>query len=256
MNFLTTTKHYYAEWLNVAPAFLDVPGIHVIDSPKRDERQIGYSKQLDLYTFITERTIIISYGQRLRAEINAIERRFERADNLDSAKAALREHVVIAPQHTHKFCFAALPNDLDTSKARQLTRDDYPDFLHFHQQQYLNANAAGWLKSYFTAIADKGYVYGVYATSVSADQHLVSATDAPDIPYLQDLVVEPGINTLPEYRRRGYAKIVGGALLKHLLKTHKVPLWSCSSANVASRKLAESVGYVKFADVITLCLTE
>ena len=138
---------------------------------------------------------------------------------------------------------------------RDSTRDDYPDFLHFHQQQYPDANAAGWLESYFTAIADKGYVYGVYATSVSADQHLVSATDAPDVPYLRDHVVEPGINTLPAYRRRGYAKIVVGALLKHLLKTHKVPLWSCSSTNIASQKLAESLGYVKFADVITLTLS-
>ncbi|MBN1579482.1 MAG: GNAT family N-acetyltransferase, partial [Anaerolineae bacterium] len=56
----------------------------------------------------------------------------------------------------------------------------------------------------------------------------------------------------PDYRQRGYATIVVGALLKHLLAVPKVPIWSCAAANIASQRLAESVGYAKFADVVAL----
>jgi len=249
MNFLTTTKQYYAKWLDVSPSRLDAPGIHAIDSPKRDERQIGFNKRFDLYAFVTEQTTVISYGQRLRAQSHTTERCFEHTENVETVRNALCEYVGVTPQHALKFVFTVLPNNLDTSQARQLSRDDYPDFLHFHQQQYPNANAESWLKPYFNEIADKGCVFGVYT-----DGRLVSATDAPDVPYLRDRVVEPGIATLPNYRKRGYATIIVGALVKHLLATDKVPLWSCSAANIASRKLAERVGFVKFADVITLSL--
>ena len=69
---------------------------------------------------------------------------------------------------------------------------------------------------------------------------------------MADVVVEPGINTLPGYRRRGYAQTVVGALLKQVLGDGKVPLWSCSASNVGSQRLAESLGYAQLADVITV----
>jgi RimJ/RimL family protein N-acetyltransferase len=91
----------------------------------------------------------------------------------------------------------------------------------------------------------KGYSWGVY------DEHnLVSVTDAPGIPYMSDLIVEPGINTLA--RRKGYAKMACAALIKKLVKDGKVPIWSCGSRNIASAHLAETLGYKKLADVITV----
>jgi predicted GNAT family acetyltransferase len=113
--------------------------------------------------------------------------------------------------------------------------------------QYPRADQENWLEDYFNMQVDKGYVYGVYV-----GQQLVSATEIPDLPYMRDVVAEPGINTLSEYRRQGYAKVVVGALLKHLLKEQKTPLWFTNFGNIDSQKLAESWGYVKFADVITV----
>ncbi len=140
-----------------------------------------------------------------------------------------------------------MPEGLDTARARQLTRDDYVDFLAYHTAQYPDAHQESWLHAYFNKIADKGYVHGVYV-----DDRLVSATDVPDLPYMADVVVEPGISTLASYRRRGYARTVVGALLKQWLKEGKVPLWSCNLANTGSQRLAEDLGYAKLADVITI----
>ncbi|NLV91731.1 MAG: GNAT family N-acetyltransferase [Firmicutes bacterium] len=94
-----------------------------------------------------------------------------------------------------------------------------------------------------------GLSWGVYR-----DGRLASATDAPDVPFMKDVVVEMGINTLPEYPRQGLAKTVTGALIKYLLERGRVPLWSCSSDKFASQGLAASLGFVRFADVIAVTL--
>ena len=106
------------------------------------------------------------------------------------------------------------------------------------------------MADYYYSVADRQYAYGIFR-----DHKLVSATDAPDIPYMSDLIVEPGINTLKGYRRRGYAKIAAGAMIEDLLDTGKIPIWSCGATNKASAALAQSLGYIKFADVLSLSIT-
>jgi len=246
-NYLSITKRFYAEWLDVAPAVMDSAGVFAVPSSRREERQAGYSRAFELYCFISGETTIISYHRRFEDRIAAIVRLFEDCEDLYDAKTGMASLLGAQPGHVFKYGFARLPEDLDTTQARQLTCADYADFLAFHTAQYPNGQQENWLEAYFNEIAGKGYVYGVYA-----DGRLVSATDVPDLPYMADVVIEPGINTLPGYRRRGYARTVVGALLKQWLREGKVPLWSCSAGNVGSQWLAESLGYAKLADVITV----
>jgi RimJ/RimL family protein N-acetyltransferase len=46
-------------------------------------------------------------------------------------------------------------------------------------------------------------------------------------------------------RRRGYARLTATALIDHALKEDVSPLWETMEDNIASRRLAESLGYVK-----------
>ncbi len=246
-DYLSITMRYYAEWLDVDPAVLDKPGVFAVPSPRREERQAGYSRPSELYCLVSSETTVISYHKRRQQHIDEVARLFARSIDLEDTKVGLAELLGVAPRHAYKYRFVRLPEGLDTARARQLTRDDYADFLTFHTAQYPDAHQASWLQAYFNEIADNGYIYGLYV-----DGRLVSATDAPDLPYMDDVVVEPGINTLPSYRRRGYARTVVGALLKRLLGEGKVPLWSCDFANPGSQRLAEGLGYAKLADVITI----
>jgi len=250
-DYLSVTKRYYAEWLDVDPAVLDTPGVSAVPSSRREERQAGYSRPFEVYCFVSGETTVISYHRRFQDRIGDLVQLFAHDGDPEETKARLAELLGVAPRHTcaraYKYRFVRLPEGLDTTRARQLSRDDYADFLAFHTAQYPNAHQESWLQAYFKKIADKGYVYGIYV-----DGRLVSATDAPDVPYMADVVVEPGINTLPDYRRRGYARTVVGALVKRWLKEGKVPLWSCNFANTGSQRLAEGLGYAKLADVITI----
>ena len=75
---------------------------------------------------------------------------------------------------------------------------------------------------------------------------LVCAVTAPEVPYMRDLIAEPGADTLPEYRRREYANRAVGAFLKRvILKEKKAPIWSTSAGNIASQKLADVVAVVR-----------
>jgi predicted GNAT family acetyltransferase len=74
------------------------------------------------------------------------------------------------------------------------------------------------------------------------------------MPYMSDEVQEIGINTLSNYRGRGYATIACQGSINEILKNGKIPQWSTSITNIASQKLAEKLGFVKLGDVITLTI--
>ncbi|WP_066631552.1 GNAT family N-acetyltransferase [Labilibacter marinus] len=55
--------------------------------------------------------------------------------------------------------------------------------------------------------------------------------------------LEIGIETLSGYRGKGLAKRVCSALIEYCSQNNLEPVWSCKGSNVASIKLAESLGF-------------
>ena len=106
-----------------------------------------------------------------------------------------------------------------------------------------------WLQAYFEEMICGKLCSGAYEGSI-----LVSCADAPGMPYMSDEVQEIGINTLPDYRGKGYATIACQSSINEMLKNGKVPQWSTSTTNIASQKLAEKLGFVRLGDVITLTI--
>lgn len=54
-----------------------------------------------------------------------------------------------------------------------------------------------------------------------------------------------GIETLREYQNRGLATIAASAFVEHSLQRNIRPHWDCDVENLASRRVAEKVGFVK-----------
>lgn len=65
---------------------------------------------------------------------------------------------------------------------------------------------------------------------------------------------EIGINTLPEYRKNGFAAAACQKCLREILCHGKVPQWSSAMGNQVSRKLAEKVGFVEFGEVVSMTI--
>lgn len=247
-DYLSYARQYYSEWLDVAPTQFDNTGVVAIPSAKRNIRQAGYSKIFSLYCFMTENSVIVSYSPSLENQIPLLLKYLEANITPDAVKTAIEVIFGKQPSSNNKYFFTELPENIDTSSARQLSREDFDKYRQFFYTQHNKVERDDvWLNKYFTRIVNQGYCF-----AVSVDDKLVCVTDAPDIPYMSEIIAEPGINTLAGYRKKGSAKIAVGALIKYLLSMKKVPIWSCGSSNTASAHLAESLGYRKLGVVVSL----
>lgn len=134
-------------------------------------------------------------------------------------------------------------------KSRPLIACEYSKYLEFYQKIHPNCKKFDWLQDYFTEMVNENLCCGLFD-----NDYLVCCSDAPSMPYMQDLVQEIGINTLDGFKGKGYATDVCFACEREILKNGKSPLWSTTMDNIASQKLAEKVGFDKFADILTVTL--
>ena len=61
---------------------------------------------------------------------------------------------------------------------------------------------------------------------------------------------EISIETVENYRRKGFAKICASALINCYLQKGYLPHWECETANIASAKLAQGFGFTKLNDYL------
>ena len=74
--------------------------------------------------------------------------------------------------------------------------------------------------------------------------HVISVCRSNGLQAGNEFMVD--VRTYPrEDRRRGYARIVATALIDHALERGFSPLWETTEDNIASRRLAESLGYIE-----------
>lgn len=55
--------------------------------------------------------------------------------------------------------------------------------------------------------------------------------------------LELGIETVPEFRNKGFAKFVCQALIEYCLENNYEPIWACRLENTGSYRLAQKVGF-------------
>jgi len=58
-----------------------------------------------------------------------------------------------------------------------------------------------------------------------------------------DNILEIGIETVDEFRKKRFAEIACSALIDYCIENNYEPIWSCRLENTASYKLAEKVGF-------------
>jgi len=61
--------------------------------------------------------------------------------------------------------------------------------------------------------------------------------------FISESYYEIGIETLSDYRRKGYAYAAAYAVLEEIPLRGKIPFWECSADNVASVNTAEKLGF-------------
>lgn len=64
--------------------------------------------------------------------------------------------------------------------------------------------------------------------------------------------IDIGIETNSEYRRLGLAEIAAKKMIGYCFEQNKHPVWACHQSNIASKKLAEKLGFVKSCECLTV----
>ena len=232
------TQAYYAQWLGVDASQLNHNGILWVYNVDRNKVSKGYSHPFDIYAYVTDTTIIVSYGDKCLAALPVLKERFKPHMTPEEISGVLSDVFDQAPTHAIKYQFTDKAIETLNQDVKKLGLNDYPAYHAFFKKAYPNCADISWIKEYFDEIALKGYCHGIMR-----NDHLVSMTDAPDMPFMADRVQEIGINTLPEYRGRGYAKSACLSCINEMIGQNICPQWSTSVDNRASQRLARAIGF-------------
>ena len=247
MDYLGITKEYYAQWLGVAPGELDKQGMHFVHSPQRNVRQKGYGEQYDVFMWIAQNRIIVSYGDKAAGKIGQLKNGINSSMQTEDAARILQSVWGIVPSRLTKFVYDSLPK-IET-KAYKMTAGDVELYKAFFMAYSPNATDISWLDEYYNDIVSTGFCYGEMIFG-----KLVCMNDLPGMPYMENVVREIGINTLPDYRQKGLARRVCTSCIHAMVQSNICPQWSTQNTNEASARLAHSIGFKKMADVMTITL--
>jgi GNAT superfamily N-acetyltransferase len=67
--------------------------------------------------------------------------------------------------------------------------------------------------------------------------------------FVMDHMLELGIETIPEFRGKGYAQQTCAALIDYCLDNGYEPVWACKLENTGSYKLAQKIGFEPSAEI-------
>ncbi len=248
MDFKNITMQYYSHWLGYDNILLNVDsGITFIKSEERNKVQDGYSNQFDIYAWIENNKLIVSYGEKVAPKIPLLQNKIADCFSVDTVSQAISEIYGHPPSHSIKFVYTGMATQ--NQMARSLVEGDYEKYLEFFQKANPGCSDTDWVKEYFEEMTDSHICCGVFI-----DDCLVSCTDAPLMPYMDNKVQEIGINTISDFRGKGYAAQAAIVCAENIIKSGKCPQWSCSADNIASFRLAEKIGFTKLSDVLILTL--
>ncbi len=67
--------------------------------------------------------------------------------------------------------------------------------------------------------------------------------------FVIDDMLELGIETLPEFRGKGFAQHTCAALIDYCINNDYEPIWACRKSNVGSYKLAQKIGFMPSIEI-------
>ena len=210
-------------------------GIRFICTNERSNILKGFGCKYSIYILCKEDACIVAYAPKYKSYFNELTQLTDVKELIETINQSYPLKAYQLMEFVEECVF-------DYKDARMLKRDDYPLFETFFKKAYPSVSEIGWLKAYFEGKVDKGFFFGY----IIVDE-LVALCDAPDMPYMEGDIQHTGIVTLPEYRRKGYAKLCAALATHHHIRSGIVPQWECALNNIASIQVAKSIGYKEFA---------
>lgn len=248
MDYKAITTEYYSHWVgaNIADA---ADGVEYVYSDERNRVQAGYGRRFDLWVWIEDKKIIVSYGDKAKDNLGLLRKKVGFTTDVRELIHILTEIYGGKLSHGVKYLFrggAYVPGP-----GRILRGVDYELFEDFFRKNNPGQRDVSWLREYFDEMVSEGVCCGVVT-----DGMLTCCTDAPLMPYMAGEAQEIGVNTLESYRGRHYAADSARLCAEQIIKNGKCPQWSTDIDNIASQKTAESAGFCRFGEYIGITIED
>ncbi len=186
---METTCRYYSKWLGQDEILLrDFRGTKYLYSEERNSIPFGYGTPFDLYVFCQKERMIISYGDKGREQAGILTDKIKKDMSATEVKLVLERIFGQKADHNVKYVFAG-SDSVPVSEALVLVEEDYGKYESFWRKCHPECLDTVWLKDYFNEMVQEHMCIGVFV-----DDILVSCTDAPGMPYMENEVQEIGIN--------------------------------------------------------------
>ena len=124
------TREYYSKWIGADANLLDKDGVFFVHNPLRCQTPVGYQETFDVYTFISPSTIIISYGDKAKQAIHAIENKVLPAMTMEEIQQLLNGTFHSTLKHDIKYVFSNVVINHE-NPAKKLTKKDYENITLF-----------------------------------------------------------------------------------------------------------------------------
>jgi len=243
---------FYSEALDGPLAEIEPWEIRVVGSERRLRREEGYGAIFPFWLLLARERCLISVRPDLEEPVQKIVR-----DAPDARELFEEEYAVLIEEALRK----VLARDLLERLRRSHSLGFYATQEHFRP---FTVSGCRRLTSEDRALVEEMDDVGVYgcpeesvqdgtAFGVVVDGQLVARSSVVPTPEMtaKYRLAWPGVETLPEHRRRGYARAVVAGTTETLLARGITPAYDCAVANVGSANTARSVGYRLYSERLT-----
>ena len=141
MNYLEVTRTYYANWLGIAPADFARFEIHLARSSERDKTQLGYGEPFDLYIWVAQGQVLVSYGGKAEAKLPAFAAALHGGMSAREVADLAGKTWGVTPKRNSKFVLGTLPPLTDPSHLMQ--GNEYEIYQEFFLACHPGCRATG-----------------------------------------------------------------------------------------------------------------
>jgi GNAT superfamily N-acetyltransferase len=249
--YLERLDAFHAEVLGCPLAEVEPGEIRVVASERRWRREEGYGVIFPFWLLVTRSRGVISVRPELEEPVRAIVR------GATDAAALFGEEYAATLEAA---CRAVLSADEAQKLFRSHSLNFYADAVHF--RSFTVPGCRRLTPDDQELIDEMSRVSAFWCTEecvrfgaafgVITDGKLVARSTTIWTPETTDQygLVWVGVETLPAYRRRGYAKAVVSETTETLLARGLTPAYDCAVTNLASANTAQAVGYQLHAETL------
>ncbi len=246
---ITRLDNFHTETMGYPLAEAKPGEIRVVRSERRLRKEEGYGVVFAFWMLLSYDRCVISVRPDLKEPIEEV------VNDAAGAKELFTEKY---RKLIHEVCRTMMPDDIAERLRPSQSYGFYIDEEHFlpftvpgcrrltEDDRELIQEMTG---SSEYGCPEESLVDGT-AFGVVTDGKLVSLASVVPTPEATSKyhLSWPGVETLPDYRRRGYAKSVVSGVTETLLPRDITPVYSCSVTNIASANTARSVGYQLYGE--------